>query len=117
MRFRLLNIFSAILILYVMCTTASVAAKNVGFTGKWQTAWGPVTLTQSKNIVKGTYTGSFSGVIEGTVKGKRLSFKWTQPNGEWGRGYFNLSPDGKSFTGRWGGYDSDTAGGEWNGKK
>jgi len=94
-----------------------IADDVLSFTGTWQTNWGPVTLSQTQNNVTGTYTGGFSGDVEGKVDGKRLNFTWTQTNGEWGRGYFELANDGRSFKGRWGGGNSNNNGGSWDGTK
>jgi len=116
LNFSKITIFIIFLSL-ILSSMTCIANEGVDFTGSWKTAWGPVTIIQTKIIAKGKYTGQFNGQINGTVEGNRFRFKWSQTNGEWGRGYFDISPDGKSFKGRWGGYNSDSNGGVWNGKK
>lgn len=121
------NALKITILLFIMLTAMATtlfsysvpvfAGQEVSFTGTWKTSWGPVTLSQAGNKVSGTYTGSFSGKIEGDVEGNRLKFKWVQPNGEWGKGYFDMASDGKSFKGKWGGYESDNDGGAWDGTK
>jgi hypothetical protein len=89
-------------------------AQRPSFTGRYNTNWGPVVLTQSGQDVTGSYTGKFSGSISGTVKDRTLHFSW-QGNGESGRGIFALSADGRTLTGTWGKNESATSGRNWSG--
>lgn len=104
-----------IVLLFVMSQSV-ISAEKIDFTGKWQTPWGTVNLKQTGDKVKGNFTGNFAGVIEGNVTGRRLDFKWTQTDKQWGGGYYDLSQDGRSFTGRFGSNQSNSNGAEWNGK-
>jgi hypothetical protein len=104
-------------LLLVLVLISSLALAKQSYTGTWQTNWGKVVLEQRGGRVTGKYIGSFNGTIEGKVVEGKLMFKWFQSNGEWGRGYFVLSKDGSKITGRWGGGESDSAGGPWTGKR
>ena len=73
-------------------------------------------LTQSGNEVSGSYAYE-GGTIKGVTSGNRLDYTWTQTNGKKGRGYFIISDDGKTISGRYGYNDDNTGGGEWKGKK
>jgi hypothetical protein len=99
----------------ILSTGLLVAA--AGFTGTWNTAWGPVKMTQTGAKVEGTYGGTFPGRLKGTVSGSRLAFEWIGDNGEQGRGIFILADDGNSFVGTWGSGVSDSDGGPWNGTR
>lgn len=73
--------------------------KDANFSGEWDTSAGRMTLTQSGNGVKGKYTW-MQGTIEGTVKGNKMTFKWSQPrNDRYGTGVFTMSKGGNSFSG------------------
>lgn len=76
---------------------AAVAADPT-FVGPWDTTYGRMVLTESDGKVSGTYGGR-NGII-GTVAGTRFTFKYIEP-GVTGEGYFELSPDGTTFTGQW----------------
>lgn len=97
--------------------SAGLLFAAAGFTGTWNTAWGPVEMRQTGAKVVGTYAGKFPGRLEGAVEGRTLAFEWIGDNGERGRGAFVLSDDGNSFTGTWGSGASTTNGGPWNGTR
>ncbi len=101
----------------ILVTAIAGESKRPGFTGRWNTNWGPMEMTQKGSKVMGHYTGQFEGIIDGTVSGNRLSFTWSQPNGEHGKGYFILSGDGNSIDGAWGMNDSESDGGSWTGTR
>lgn len=100
----------------ILAASASDAALRT-FTGLWNTNWGPLQMTQKGQQVMGHYEGQFKGIIDGTVTGNRLSFTWSQPNGEHGKGYFILSEDGNSLDGAWGMNESESNGGSWTGTR
>jgi hypothetical protein len=102
-----------------LCISTTVAGLSsaVSFTGRWNTNWGPMEMTQKAIQVMGHYTGQFKGIIDGTASGRRLDFTWSQPDGEHGRGHFVLSDDGNSFDGTWGMNNSDSDGGNWTGTR
>lgn len=76
--------------------------KAKDFTGLWQSASGPIRLTQTGNEVRGHYLwGGQGGTVTGTVKGKVLTFKYTEASGVKGGGTFTLSDDADTFTGTW----------------
>ncbi len=71
------------------------------FTGLWRSASGPMRLTQTGDKVRGQYLWAGSGGIEGTVKGKVLTFTYTESTGAKGSGTFTLADDADSFAGTW----------------
>lgn len=75
------------------------------FTGKWNTDWGPLTLTQSGSQVTGTYehdNGRFSGTVQGsTVRGTWSEAPSYAPPNDAGDAEFTLGSDCRTFTGRW----------------
>ena len=85
------------------------------FTGRYDTNWGEVILSQTGDRVTGSYSGKYSGSISGTVNGGTLHFQWRQTNDQFGRGVFRLSPDGRALAGTWGVNDSETNSGDWSG--
>jgi hypothetical protein len=102
---------------FFIITAATGTARPASFTGKWNTNWGPMDITQKGSQVMGHYTGQYKGIIEGTVSGNRLDFTWSQPDGQFGKGYFIISSDGSSINGAWGMKDSDSDGGPWTGTR
>lgn len=87
------------------------------FNGTWNTTYGQMRLTVTGQRVTGTYT-SGDGVIEGTVAGDIMRFRWLERgSGRGGPGAFTLSEDGNSFTGRWGYDDVDQEPDPWTGTR
>ena len=72
------------------------------FAGTWKTArrCAPYTviLTQVGDKVTGTFSPGNGKLFDGVVTDETLRFKWTEDGGE-GFGEFNMSFDGKNFTG------------------
>lgn len=67
--------------------------------------------------VQGQYSfGVGLGSLVGRVDGRRLDFEW-QWAGDYGRGVFAASRDGKTFDGTWGYRRSADDAGIWNGKR
>jgi hypothetical protein len=104
-------------ILCVILLAAVAVSAGPSFSGSWDTNWGRIEMTQHGNKVMGHYTGQFSGIIDGTVTGSRLNFTWSQPNGQYGKGYFDISSDGSTINGSWGVEESDSNGGSWSGTR
>ncbi len=76
--------------------------KPIDFGGLWQGKAGPIRLTQDGEKVRGTYSwGGTPGTIEGTAKGGKLTFKYTESTGVKGDGTFTLTDDKGSFAGTW----------------
>ena len=84
--------------------------------GVWKTNFADLFLKQSGNTVTGSYEYE-GGKLEGTITGNRLDYTWTQTNGKKGKGYFIISDDWKSISGRYGYNDDNSSGGEWKGGK
>ncbi len=85
------------------------------FAGRWSATFGELTLEVRGNRVMGHYPQS-EGMIEGTLIGDRLTFTWTEHGTSGGTGWFVLSDDGESFTGKWG-TGSEEPNKEWTGKR
>lgn len=90
--------------------------------GRYETDFGTLVLSQQGDRVTGTYSGEYNGRIEGRLSGWKLSFRWTQPDGQSGRGVFNFFFDMTEqtlprFTGTWGAGESEDDGGTWNGQQ
>jgi hypothetical protein len=96
------------------------------WTGKWDTSYGIMTLTQSGNSVSGPYTHEGGSITNGAVTGNTVHATWTEtenlhadPAFDTGSIWFTLAADGNSFTGSWN-YSSDAEGssrGAWNGTR
>ena len=85
-------------------------------TGTWKTNVVDLFLTQSGNEVSGSYDYE-GGTLKGIITGNRLDYTWNQTNGKKGKGYFIISDDWKTISGRYGYNDDNEGGGEWKGKK
>lgn len=98
----------------VLCQVASVwftalsfnalAAESVDWTGVWETQWrgggAVMELQQDGERVVGRYPG-FDGQVEGRIEGNQLSGTWSDTAVQ-GVFTFVMSPDQKSFMGRFG---------------
>ena len=77
---------------------------SANFSGDWFTNLGPLHITQTGNVVSGTYHNALDdgdGTIAGTVTGRTLT--GTYSIGGSGTIEFNLTPDGNQFDGNWDG--------------
>ena len=85
------------------------------FEGAWRTTFGRMELHVAGNEVKGTYSPEDNGRINGTVNGSQVEFTYTE-TGETGKGWFELSSNGRRFKGKW-----QKSGGtewkNWNGRR
>jgi predicted esterase len=72
-------------------------AETGRFDGLWLTTIGLMELEQTGDKVKGNYAVRGTSKIEGTITGRQLDFRyqWFRP----GKGWFDLSKDGKSLEG------------------
>ncbi|MCU0848273.1 MAG: hypothetical protein MUD12_10335 [Spirochaetes bacterium] len=105
-----------IIILFIMTSTSSHADPAINrFSGKWNTSRGILLIAINDNSATGAYYGKYSGTLKGKLEKNRLFFRWKDMNGEYGRGYFIISPDGKSIVGKYGTCDSDSSEGDWSG--
>lgn len=73
--------------------------------GEWQSKWGKVVIVQNGNSVTGTYEHD-NGKIKGTIVGNKLIGTWSEaptylPPNDAGEFEMIISPDGKSFNGKW----------------
>ena len=91
--------------------TAPAAAD---WSGSWSSDFGRMSVRQDGSQVTGTYDFK-GGRFDGNVVGNMLRGRWTQTNGS-GRFEFQLSADGRSFSGRWG-YGETLSGGAWKGRR
>jgi hypothetical protein len=86
-------------------TPSGKASGAPTWAGTWSTTWGAMILRQNGNRVEGAYAYS-EGRLRGTVSGRVLRGTWDEAPtraapSEAGDFEFTLSPDGKSWTGRW----------------
>src|SRR5215470_11914263 len=72
------------------------------FAGTWETTFGRLVLTQKGDEVKGTYQFAPGApcTLEGKVEKNKLTFTYKEPDAT-GEGWFQLSPDGRTFEGKW----------------
>jgi len=101
----------------VLISLGLIAQNKADFTGTFNMDNGKtkMVLVQKGDRVTGDYSGQDNGKLEGTVVQGKLTYTWIQTTGEKGKGWFTLSSDGKSISGRWGNGASDTDGGDWKG--
>jgi hypothetical protein len=105
---RMYRLTSGFICLIVLQTTP-LAAQTSDFSGEWETTFGLLTLTQNGEAVQGDYEVSGErSTLEGTVQGPVLNFQYREGAIE-GVGRFQLSDDGRRFTGRW----REQGGEEW----
>lgn len=72
-----------------------------GFSGIWETSVGRMELIQTGQMVRGRYVHKDRDCsLSGQVVGARLTFYYREPEST-GEGWFELSEDGASFTGKW----------------
>lgn len=86
--------------------------------GKWDTNWGELVLTQSGNKVTGTYVHD-KGKIKGGLIGNVLKGTWSEaptyaPNKDAGNFEFTFTEN--SFKGKWG-YGNEKLTGTWTGTR
>lgn len=94
---------------------APAGAVNGVWAGAWQTDFGAMRLQVEGGRVVGRYDYK-NGRIEGVIEGNTMRGRWVQDNAQGGF-IFRLSPDGRSFDGRWGRGASETDGGPWAGRR
>ena len=88
-------------LLLALLAPFAAAAEPADFSGDWSTTYGPLTLKQTGARVVGQYeSDATSGLLEGTVANRRLSFAYREPRAS-GEGWFELSADASAFDGRW----------------
>lgn len=92
----------------------------VNWTGTWKTTFGMLVMKQTGNVAVGRY-GYRRGRLKGKVQGHRLFGRWVEGRGltdEYrGDFLFVMSPDGKTFRGRWGKGFGRPMPGRWLGKR
>ena len=85
-------------------SAAAAADEFTKWTGVWDSRWRDggalLFLEQAGDQVSGVYP-TLDGSIEGRIDGQRLVGEWRDPSGT-GTFTFTLSPDGRSFMGRFG---------------
>lgn len=94
------NFFKTVFILCAGLLNFNAQAAS-GYAGSWETSFGILVLEEKGDLISGEYNmrGQISQ-IQGKLEGKRFVFTYKEPSAE-GKGWFELSPDGKSFTGSW----------------
>lgn len=92
---------------------------GIDVTGKWDSNWGRLVLTQTGPKLSGTSDYN-DGRLEGTVDGDLILFDWVQPGNPsearqeaFGKGWFRISQDGLRLEGKWGYGPEREGGGAW----
>src|SRR5262245_36000315 len=83
--------------------------------GTYDSSYGKFHIHQQGTSVTGCYE-SGSGLIDGGVEGRVLTFTWREASRRYGPAIMVFSPDGKLMTGVWWDHnDVNRAGGLWDG--
>jgi hypothetical protein len=88
---------------------------RASFTGHWETSFGELVLEKEGAFLHGTYSSGGAATLRGSVEGRKLTFRYAE-TGARGEGWFELSPDGASFSGKWR-PDDEPEWREWKGKR
>lgn len=108
MRFTRLVVATA----FALPLVATAAGKPTSVSGRYDSNWDEVTLSQDGNRVHGTYVCCGGGTIEGRIiEGRVLRYRWTQPGGR-GTGVWTI--ENGRLVGTWGWNDDDDDGGRWD---
>ncbi len=70
------------------------------FAGLWASTYGRLRFNADGEKISGVYSSPPGSRIEGRVEGLRLEFTYQEPEAS-GKGWFELSEDGRQFAGRW----------------
>ena len=91
---------------------AAAAGKPPSVSGRYDSNWGEVKLSQDGDRVYGTYVCCGGGTIDGRIiEDHVLRYRWKQPGGS-GMGVWKI--DGDRFSGTWGWNNDDDDGGRWD---
>ncbi|KZD15890.1 MAG: hypothetical protein AO394_07540 [Candidatus Fermentibacter daniensis] len=100
----------------LILTGAACSSEMPDFGGRWETTYGPMTLTQEGDRVTGLYVMGGTCTVEGRVNASgRLIFTYAEPSAT-GEGWFELSDDGTRISGQWRATGS-TVWGSWEGSR
>lgn len=95
---------------------AAVTEAATDFSGRWQTTFGELTLTQQGDQVSGIYvTDGIPNPVHGTVTEGKLIFRYQESDAR-GEGWFVLSESGNGIAGQWREEGSSTWG-DWSGER
>lgn len=109
-------IFAALVLLASLAAAGSPARAAGPWEGRWETRFGELRLLQEGDRVHGDY--DVTGMIEARLSpdGRTLRGAFNRHDGDWGLMEFELAPDARSWTGRWGWNDDVRLGqGVWDG--
>ncbi|NLP06136.1 hypothetical protein GX411_09330 [Candidatus Fermentibacteria bacterium] len=106
---------SALLLLAALAAAGGGTGQGIpDFSGTWETTYGTLVLNQDGSSVSGFYLMGGMCTVEGSVEASgRLVFTYEEPSAS-GEGWFELAPDGASFSGQWRARGSSTWSG-WEG--
>ncbi|RST85701.1 hypothetical protein EJC49_14270 [Aquibium carbonis] len=99
---------------FILALVAAASAAGP-WEGRWNTDFGELRLLQGDDRVYGDY--DTTGMIEARVSpdGRTLRGAFNRHDGDWGLFQFELTKDGRAWTGRWGWNDDTTLRqGDWN---
>jgi hypothetical protein len=99
-------------VMFALPLVAAAAGKPTNVSGRYDSNWDAVTLSQDGNRVYGTYVCCGGGTIEGRIiEGRTLRYRWKQPDA-WGTGVWTI--ENGRLVGTWGMNDDDDDGGPWD---
>ena len=102
----------------VFAVSAPAAGGCAGFSGRWQTDFGVLTIYVRDGLARGSYQKSDerAGLLVGSVEGNTFTGRWTSELGD-GGAKLVLAPGGRSFQGTWSQYaDKYSGAGKWDGQ-
>ena len=113
---RLIVLSLVIILLLSLNLNMAGAKTKADISGKWETNWGALYLSQIGNKVIGTYDYQH-GRIEGTIVGNKFKYTWSQfpsytNKYDKGTGYFTIE-NKKSISGKWKFVSSKKWEGDW----
>jgi hypothetical protein len=123
-RIEAMRVLCGMVVLLLACGEALPPAAPMPpgktFVGSWSTNLGRLHLREYPGgVIRGNFTGPRPGWLKGKVElvgkveGNLLTFTWRQADGQWGRAYLQMAPNGTSLEGRWGYQKDYTNGGRW----
>lgn len=75
-------------------------AQAKSFSGLWETSYGRMKLIEGNDKISGIYSYLDDSTVSGTRQKNKFTFTYKEKSTE-GEGWFELSPDGEKFVGKW----------------
>jgi hypothetical protein len=112
-------VLGAVTLLLIPLEASGRRAADSNWAGRWNTTFTSMILTQKGKTVEGHYDWH-DGHLTGTVRGNTLTGKWDEAPSRFGPDdagsfTFTMSPDGRSFAGKWRNEGDKSWRGDWSG--